>query len=174
MRSERHWIRDTNHTAADQPCAASRQGNRDAEATISNSSSKRDHRQRGGDESTFEHAHVQLVKHDLRLLEQETQQKLQEIRTTSGQLPTKTCAAEGDGGHERNRSPIFGCEELPTMMFRQIVFSFRKTARVTRWPEDQPAHFAGCSQQLCPPNCKTAAQQLPRPVQIEFVLRDPH
>ena len=22
VRSERHWIRDTNHTAADQPCAA--------------------------------------------------------------------------------------------------------------------------------------------------------
>ena len=42
MCSERHWIRDTNHTAADQPCAASRQGNRAAEATVSNSS-KRDH-----------------------------------------------------------------------------------------------------------------------------------
>ena len=59
MHFERHWIRDTNHTAADQPCAASRQDNRDAEATISNSS------QHGGDESTFEHAHVQLAKHDL-------------------------------------------------------------------------------------------------------------
>ena len=96
---ERHWIRDTNHTAADQPCAASRQVNRDAEATISNSSLKRDQRQHGGDESTVEHAHVQLAKHDLRFLEQETQQKLQEIQTTNGQLPTQTCGAEEDGGH---------------------------------------------------------------------------
>ena len=60
---EPHWIRDTNHTAADQPRAASRQDNRDAEATISNSSLKHDHRQHGGDESTLEHAHVQLAKH---------------------------------------------------------------------------------------------------------------
>ena len=58
-------------------------------------------RQHGGDESTFEHAHVQLAKHDLRFLEQETQQKLQEIQTTNGQLPTRTCKAEEDGGHEK-------------------------------------------------------------------------
>ena len=98
VRSERHWIRDTNHTAADQPCAASRQGNRDAEATILNSSLKRDHRQHGGDETTFEHAHVQLAKQD-------TQQKLQELRT-------KTCGAEEDGGQEQNRSLTF--ESLQT------------------------------------------------------------
>ena len=70
LRSERRWIRDTNHTAADQPCAASRQSNRNAEATISNSSLKRDLQQRGDDESTFEHAHVQLAQRDLRFLEQ--------------------------------------------------------------------------------------------------------
>ena len=86
MRSGRHWIRDTNHTAID---PAPTQGIRDAEATISNSSLKRDHRQHGGDKSTFDHAHVQLAKHDLRFLEQETQQKLREIRTTNGQLPTQ-------------------------------------------------------------------------------------
>ena len=85
---ERHWIRDTNRTAADQPFAASRQDNRDAEATISNSSSKRDLRQHGGDESTFEQAQVQLAKHDLWFLEQETQKK--QLR----ELPTKTCGAE--------------------------------------------------------------------------------
>ena len=85
----RHWIRDTNHTAADQPCAASRQGNRDAEATISNSSSKRDLQQHGGDGSTFEHADVQLAKHDLRFLEQETQQKLRKRRTTNDPVPKK-------------------------------------------------------------------------------------
>ena len=112
---ERHWIRDTNHTAADQPCAASRQDNRDAEATISNSSLKHDHRQHGGDESTFEHAHVQLAKHDLRFLEQETQQKLQEIQTTNGQFPTKTCGAEEDGGHEQNRSPTFESLQLDAL-----------------------------------------------------------
>ena len=67
----------------------------------------------------------------------------------------ETCGAEEDGGHEQNRSPIFeslqldtlscfhvdthvlfetriGCEEPPTMMFQQIVFSFREEARVTR------------------------------------------
>ena len=42
-----------------------RQGNRDADATISNSSSKRDLQQHGGDEATTEHAHFQLAKHDL-------------------------------------------------------------------------------------------------------------
>ena len=75
---ERRWIRDTNHTAAEQPCAASRQDNRVAEATISNSSLKRDLRQRGDDESTSEHAHVQLAKHYLRFLEQNVQRKLRE------------------------------------------------------------------------------------------------
>ena len=89
VRSQRHWTRDTNHTAADQPCAASRQGNRDAEATISNSPLKRDHWQHGGDESISEHAHVQLAEDDLGFLEQETPQKLQEIWTTDGQLQTK-------------------------------------------------------------------------------------
>ena len=152
VRSERHWIRDTNHTVADRPCAACSQGNRDAEATISNSSLERDHRQHGGDESIFGHAHVRLANHDLRFLEQETEQKMQEIRTTNGQLPTKTCGAEEDGGHEQNRSftnlriiatgyslslalmsvfPHLFMISLPRMMFQQIVFSFRKTARVT-------------------------------------------
>ena len=101
---ERCWIRDTHHIAADQPCAASRQDNRDAEATtISNSSSKRDLRERGDDESTSEHSHVQLAKHDLRFLDQETQRKLRERRTTNGQLPTRICEAEEDGDHEQNR-----------------------------------------------------------------------
>ena len=62
VHSERHWIRDTNHTAADRPYAASKQDNHDAEATISNSSLKHDHQKRGDDESTFEHDHVPLRK----------------------------------------------------------------------------------------------------------------
>ena len=155
VRSERHSIRDTNHTAADQPCAASRQGNCEAEARVSNSSSKRDLQQHGGDESTFEHAHVQLAKHEHRVLEQGGRGGQQTIGFR------QTCKAEEDGDHEQNRSPTFeslqldslplapmcsfphvfvtswtlethvlfetkiGCEELPTMMFQQIVFSFR-------------------------------------------------
>ena len=68
-----------------------------------------------------------------------------------------------------------GCEELPTMMFQQIVFSFPETARVKRCHEQfsttnfllsskvtqlarrQPAQIAGHFQFLRPPNCKTAA-----------------
>ena len=56
--------RHTNHTALDQPCAASRK-----------EQSQRDFQQHGGDESTFGNAHVLLAKHDLRFLEQEMQQK---------------------------------------------------------------------------------------------------
>ena len=78
VRSERHRIRDTNHTAVD---PAPTQGIRDAEATISNSSLRRDHRQHGGDKSTFDHAQVQLAKHDLLFFEHEMQQKLRERRT---------------------------------------------------------------------------------------------
>ena len=80
VRSERHWIRDTNHTAADQPFAASKQDNHDAEAKASNSPLKHDHQKRGDDESTFEHVHVPLVKYPSRFLEQMKQQKLREMR----------------------------------------------------------------------------------------------
>ena len=71
----------------------------------------------------------------------------------------KTCEAEEDGDREQNRSLTFeslqlvistrvrdfldtgdsctletriGCEDFPTMMFQQIVFSFREEARITR------------------------------------------
>ena len=91
VRSERHWIRDTNHTAADRPCAASKQDNRDAEATISNSSLKHDHQKRGDDESSFEHVHVHvpLGKYHSRFLEQMKQQKLREMRIKYDQLQQK-------------------------------------------------------------------------------------
>ena len=143
VRSERHWIRDTNHTAADQPRAASRQDSRDAEATMSNSSSKRDLQQRGDDESTSEHFHVQLTKHYLRLPEQEMQQKLRKRRTTNGHcnrilslafmcwFPHVFVISLTLETHVLFETRI-GCEELPTMMFQQIVFSFREEARVTR------------------------------------------
>ena len=42
------------------------------------------------------------------------QQKLQEIQTTNGQLPTRTCEAEEDGGHEQNRSPMFKTLQMDT------------------------------------------------------------
>ena len=49
-------------------------------------------------------------------LEQEMmQQKLQEIQSTNGQLPTRTCEAEEDGGHEQNRSPTFESLQLDTL-----------------------------------------------------------
>ena len=82
----RHWIRDTNHTAADQPFAASKQDSHDAEATASNSSLKHDHRKRGDDESTFEHVHVPLGKYPSWFLEQMKQQKLREMRIKYDQL----------------------------------------------------------------------------------------
>ena len=49
----RHWIRDTNHTAADQPFAASKQYKNDAEASVSNSSLKHDHQKHEDDEINF-------------------------------------------------------------------------------------------------------------------------
>ena len=122
VRSERHWIRDTNHTAADQPCAASRQDNRDAEATVSNTFLKHDHQKRGDDESTFEHVHVPLVKYPSRFLEQVMQQKLREMRIIYKQLQTKTCGAEEDGDHEQNRSPIFESMQMDTLFFLLILF----------------------------------------------------
>ena len=103
----RHWIRDTNHTAADQPFAASKQDNHDAEATVSNSSLKRHHQKCGDDESTFAHIHVPLGKYPSRFLEQMMQQILREMRIKYDQLQTKTCGAEEDGDHEQNRSPTF-------------------------------------------------------------------
>ena len=92
-----HWIRDTNHIAADQPFAASKQDNNDAEATVSNSSLKHDHQKRGDDESTFEHVHVPLGKYPSGFLEQMKQQKLREMRIKYDQLQTRTCGAEEDG-----------------------------------------------------------------------------
>ena len=112
---ERHWIRDTNHTAAAQQHASSRQDSRNAEATILNSSSTRDLQHRGDDESTSEHTHVQLAKQYLRFLEQEVQQKRWERRTTNGQLPTRKCEAVEDGDHEQNQSPIFESWQLDTL-----------------------------------------------------------
>ena len=85
----RHWIRDTKLTAADQPFAASKQDNHDAEATASNSSLKHHHQKRGDDESTFEHVHVPLGKYPSRFLEQMKQQKLWEMRIKYNQLQTK-------------------------------------------------------------------------------------
>ena len=143
----RHWIRDTNHTAADQPFAASKQDSHDAEASLSNSSLTHDHQKRGDDETTFEHVHVPLVKYPSRFLEQMKQQKLREVRIKYDQLQTKTSGAN-------HRSWIFSfsfcclfphvfvisltlethvlfetritCEKLPTMTFQQNVFFFAK------------------------------------------------
>ena len=121
----RHCIRDTNHTAADQPFAASKQDNRDAEATISNSSLKHDHQLRGDDESTFEHVHVPLGKYPSRFLEQMKQQKKREMRIKYDQLQTKTCGTEEDGDHEQNRSPTFESLQMDILSFLLMFVSTR-------------------------------------------------
>ena len=121
----RHWIRDTNHTAADRPCAASKQDNRDAEATVSNSFLKHDHQKRGDDESTFEHVHVPLDKYPPRFLEQMMPQKLREMRIKYDKLQTKTCGAEEDGDHEQNRSPTFESLQVDILFFLLMFVSTR-------------------------------------------------
>ena len=125
VRFERHWIRDTNHTAADQPFAASKQDNHDAEATASNSSLKHDYQKRGDDESTFEHVHVPLVKYPSRFLEQEVQQKLQEMRIIYDQLQKRKREAEEDGDHEQNRSPTFESLQMDILSFLLMFVSTR-------------------------------------------------
>ena len=75
--------------AADRPYAASKQDNRDAEATVSNSFLKHDHQKRGDDESTFEHVHDPMVKYPSRILEQMMQQRQREMRITYDRLQTK-------------------------------------------------------------------------------------
>ena len=114
-----------NHTAADQPFAASKQDNHDAEATASNSSLKHDHQKRGDDESTFERFPVPLVKYPSRFLEQMKQQKLQKIRIKYYQLQTKTCGAEEDGDHEQNSSPTFESLQMDILSFLLMFVSTR-------------------------------------------------
>ena len=120
-----HWIRDTNHTAADQPFAASKLDNHDAEATASNSSLQHDHQKRGDDESTFEHVPVPLEKYPSRFLEKMKQQKLREMRIKCDQLQTKTCGAEDDGDHEQNRSPTFESLQMDILFFLLMCVSTR-------------------------------------------------
>ena len=203
MRCERHWIRDTNHTAADQPCAASKQGNRDAETTISNSSLKCDHRQHGGDESTSEHAHMMFGfssrrrKKNCRRYRQRMvsfRQKHVELRRT--EVMNKTVHQSSNHCNWilslalMNLFPnVFvtsltletrvlfetriGCEELPTMMFQQIVFSFRETARVTRCHKQFSTTTFLLSSEITQLNRRPAGTLCrPSPINVSTKLQD--
>ena len=146
-----HFGRHTNHTAADQPFAASKQDNHDAEETVSKSSLKHDHQKRGDDESTFEHVHVPLVKNRSRFLEQMMQQKHVELRMTeimnkSVHQPSRSlqmdilCGADDVCFHDMIMISLtlfthvlfesrIGCDILPTMTLPINCFLFLRRSK---------------------------------------------